>query len=159
MTILNKYLIVIYICLTLTYVTDILELKDDIDSIIPQLMMLAFVNISVWVGFFSKKWFGQLLLYSNFLLVGLVPLFFGVVSCWVNNRIIKEVFKVICVGIPLLILIVPFIGYLKGNAPDNWEPSFRIVFYRLIQAGYWFAVYMYASMHLKQELEKIEKAA
>lgn len=39
----------------MTYVTDILELKDDFDSIIPQLMMLAFVDISVWVGFFPKN--------------------------------------------------------------------------------------------------------
>lgn len=89
----------------------------------------------------------------------MVPLVLGVISCWVTNKIVKEVFTIVSIGMPLLLLVVPFISYLKGNATNGWEPGFRIVFYRLAQAIYWFAVYMYTSMHLKQELEKIEKVA
>ena len=66
---LKKYLIAIYICLTLTYAFDIFENKANTDFIIPQLIMLAFVNIAVITAYFSTKWFGQLLLYTNFLLV------------------------------------------------------------------------------------------
>ena len=159
MSYLNKCLIVIYICLTLTYAVDIFEQRSDIDTIIPPLIMLAFVNISVTVAFFSKKWFGQLLLYTNFLLVGLIPLVLGIISLWLTDRRIKLLLKFTCIGIPLLLLLFSIIAYWQGKMANNWEPNLRFVVYRLVQAIYWYTVFMYTSTHLKQELEKIEKRA
>ncbi len=154
---LNKYLIVIYLCLTLTYAVDIYEHKADIESLIPQLIMLAFVNISVAAALFSKKWFGQLLLYFNFLLVGLIPLVLGIISLWLTDRRITALFKWSCIGIPLLLIFFPLIAYLRGGMPDNWAPSFRFVIYRLVQAVYWYTVFIYTSTHLREELDKMEK--
>ena len=159
MSYLNKYLSVIYICLSLTYAFDIFEQKSNIETIIPALMMLAFVNISVAAAFFSQKWFGQLLLYSNFLIVGLIPLVLAIISLWLTDRRIKVLFKYSCIGIPLLLLFFSVIAYWQGKMGDNWEPDLRFVVYRVVQAIYWYAVFMYSSTHLKQELEKIEKRA
>lgn len=156
---LNKYLIIIYICLTLTYAFDILDQKSNIEARIPQLIMLAFVNISVIAAFFSKRWFGQLLLYTNFLLVGLIPLILGIISLWLSDRRFKLVFKFTCIGIPLLLMIFPIIAYLQDSMASDWEPNFRFVVYRLVQAIYWYTVFMYTSTHLKHELDKIEKKA
>lgn len=156
---LNKYLIVIYICLTLTYAFDILERKSNIDTIIPQLIMLAFVNISVIAAFFSKKWLGQLLLYTNFLLVGFIPLILGIISLWLTGQRTKVLLKYTCVVIPLLLMFLPIITYSKGSMANSWEPNYRFVVYRLVQAIYWYTVFMYTSTHLKQELETIEKKA
>lgn len=159
MSYLNKHLIVIYLCLTLTYAVDIFDQKTDADTVIPQLIMLAFVNISVAAALFSKKWFGQLLLYSNFLLVGLIPLVLGILSLWLTDPRIKALFKYSCIGIPLLLMVFPIIAHLHGSMPDNWEPDFRFVIYRLVQAIYWYTVFIYTSTHLKQELDKIDKKA
>ena len=154
---LNKYLIAIYICLTLTYAFDILENNAETDIIIPQLIMLAFVNISVITVYFSKNWFGQLLLYTNFLLVGLIPLILGIVTIWVKNRKTQTLLKYTCAAIPILLIFFTLIAYAIGSTPAEWKPNFRFVVYRLVQAMYWYTVFMYASIHLKQEYEKIEK--
>ena len=155
----NNYLIIIYICLTLTYSVDILEQKSNIEAIIPQLIMLAFVNISVVTAYFSKKWFGQLLLYTNFLLVGLIPLILGIISLWVKDQRVKTVLKYTSAGIPIVLLFISIVAYLQGRMPDNWRPDLRFVGYRLVQAIYWYTVFMYTSTHLKVELERIEKRA
>lgn len=155
----NKYLVIIGICLNLTYFFDMLEQNGNINTIIPQLIMVAFVNISVVTAFFSKKWFGQLLLYANFLLVGLIPLFLGIVSIWITNEKFKTALKYACACIPLVLLFLPIIAHMKGSITNNWEPSLKFVLYRLVQAIYWYAVFVYTSTHLKQEYEKIEKNA
>jgi hypothetical protein len=159
MSYLNKLLIVIYICLTLTYAFDIFEQKGNIDTIIPQLIMLAFVNIAIVAAFFSKQWFGQLLLYTNFLLVGLIPLVLGIISLWVTDQRIKELFKYTCAGVPILLIVFPIVSYLQGGMGNDWEPNIRFVVYRLVQAIYWYTVFMYTSTHLKPELEKILKSS
>lgn len=157
MSYLNKQLIIIYICLTLTYAHDILEQQFQIDIIIPQLIMLAFANISVIAAFVSKKWFGQLLLYANFLLVGLIPLILGIISLWLTSRRVKALLRYCSAGIPLILMIFPLIAHRLGGMPNNWEPDFQFVIYRIIQAIYWYTVFQYTSTHLKLELEKIEK--
>lgn len=154
---LNKQLIIIYICLTLTYAHDILEQQFQIDAIIPQLIMLAFANISVIAAFLSKKWFGQVLLYTNFLLVGLIPLLLGITSLWLTSRRAHALLKYTSAGIPLLLMIFPLIVHMLGGMPNTWEPDFQFAIYRLIQAIYWYTVFLYTSIHLKQELEKIEQ--
>lgn len=157
MNYLNKQLIIIYICLTLTYAHDILEQQFQIDTIIPQLIMLAFANISVIAAFLSKKWFGQILLYTNFLLVGLIPLILGIISLWLTSQKVKALLKYSSAGIPLILMFFPVIAHILGGMPNNWEPNFQFVIYRLIQAIYWYTVFLYTSTHLKQELEKIEQ--
>lgn len=157
MNILNKYLVVIYICLAITYSVDIIEQRGNMQTMIPQLMMLAFVNISVITAFFSRKWFGQLLLYANFLLVGLVPLILGIISCWVSDHRVKKLFKVASAGIPIVLLIFTLVALWQGKIVSDSVNSFRFLVYRLIQAAYWYTVYMYSSIHLKEELDKIEQ--
>lgn len=159
MNYLNRYLIVIYICLTLTYAIDILKHNSNIEAIIPQLIMLAFVNISVVAAFFSKKWFGQVLLYANFFLVGLIPLVFGIISLWLTGQRTQIILKYACIGIPLLLIFLPIIAPTQDGAASTWEPDYRLIVYRLVQAIYWYTVFMYTSTHLKEELEKIEKKA
>ncbi len=94
--------------------------------------MLAFVNISVFTAVYSKKWFGQLQLYTNFLLAGFRPLVLGIISLWVQNKRIKDLFEYSCAGIPLILIFIAIIAYMLGNIEDNWEPNFRFVVYRVM---------------------------
>lgn len=154
---LNRYLVVIYVCLTLTYAIDISELKAQLGSIAPLLIMVAFVHISVAAAWFSKKWYGQLLLYTNFLLVGLIPFVLGVISIWLTSQKVKRLLPYVCTGLPLVLLLVALVASLEDGQAGNGEVGSRVVVYRLVQAVYWYAVYQYSSIHLKQELDKIEK--
>ena len=157
MNILQKYLIIIYICLSLTYGFDLLENRANSEALIPVLIMLGFVNISVVAAFFSKRWIGQLLLYTNFLFVGLIPFVLGVISLWVNDQRTRNLLKYTSGIIPLVLLVLSLYVQLRnGNSVDLFALS-KSVFYRIIQTIYWVTVFLYSSTHLKPELEKIEK--
>ena len=157
MDILQKYLIIIYGCLSITYGIGAWEYRANDEALIAVVIMLVFVNIGVIAAFFSRKWHGQLLLYANFLFVGLIPFVLGTISLWVDDQLIKNLLKYASGTMPLIFFVLSSYIELRSGSMAGMQATLKPAFQSIVQAVYWLTVFLYTTTHLTPLLEKIEK--